>query len=180
MTYAIFLRGINVSGKNIIPMAGLREILHKNGYPDAITYIQSGNVILSSEDQSSEKLGANITGLIQKNLRLQVPALALSKDALKSVITNNPYHTKISEDGRKVYYMLLFSKPEEERLNKLAAMNLPGEEFIFGDKVVYLKVETGMGKAKCNTNFFEKGLGVQATSRNLRTMDKLLELAAAL
>lgn len=179
MTYVIFLRGINVSGKNIIPMATLRKLLHENGYPDATTYIQSGNVILNYEDQSSDEPGEQISDLIQRNLNLQVPALALNIDELKSIITNNPYHTKISDDGGKVYYMLLFSEPEKDRVNKLAESNFPGEEFIFGDKVVYLKVEAGMGKAKCNTNYFEKSLGVKATSRNLRTMDKLLELAAA-
>lgn len=53
MIYAVFLRGINISGKNKIPMKELKAILSKNGYPDAETLLNSGNIVLSSHKKGN-------------------------------------------------------------------------------------------------------------------------------
>ena len=52
--YLVVLRGINVGGKNKVPMAPLRELLGELGFPNVATYIASGNVVLSSEGSAAE------------------------------------------------------------------------------------------------------------------------------
>ena len=69
MIYAVFLRGINISGKNKIPMKELKAILSKNGYPNAETLLNSGNIVLSSHKRETE-LSHHITTLIKENFSL--------------------------------------------------------------------------------------------------------------
>jgi len=67
-TYISMLRGINVSGKNIIKMENLKEMYASLGFKNIQTYVQSGNVIFTSENQKSKKLEQAITQQIKENL----------------------------------------------------------------------------------------------------------------
>ena len=69
MIHAVFLRGINISGKNKIPMKELKAILSKNDYPDAETLLNSGNIVLSSHKMETE-LSHHIATLIKENFGL--------------------------------------------------------------------------------------------------------------
>ena len=71
MIYAVFLRGINISGKNKIPMKELKAILSKNGYPDTETLLNSGNIVLSSHKRENE-LSHHIATLIKENFGLTI------------------------------------------------------------------------------------------------------------
>ena len=53
-TYLVLLRGINVGGKNKIPMADLKKCLEDNGFDQVSTYIASGNVILRSSRSAQD------------------------------------------------------------------------------------------------------------------------------
>lgn len=59
-TYVSILRGINVSGKNVIKMADLKQLFETMGYKDVKTYIQSGNVVFTSKEQNTDNLESTI------------------------------------------------------------------------------------------------------------------------
>ena len=90
--YVILLRGVNVGGKNLVPMAELRDALTNHGYENVSTYINSGNVLLSSSESASE-VKANTERVIAENFTL-VPgsglAHVLTVDCLKSVVALKP------------------------------------------------------------------------------------------
>ena len=94
MIYAVFLRGINISGKNKIPMKELKRILTENGYPDAVTLLNSGNIVLSA-DKSEVELSRHIALIIKENFCLDIPVCAVSAERLKNAVSNAPnwWHT---------------------------------------------------------------------------------------
>jgi uncharacterized protein (DUF1697 family) len=91
-TYVVLLRGINVGGKNKVPMADLRACLEELGFSNVSTYIASGNVILESDERPDE-VGAQIEAALPARFRLDselIKALVLSHDQLKAIIDNKP------------------------------------------------------------------------------------------
>ena len=90
--YLVLLRGINVGGKNKVPMAILREVLGELGYADVTTYIASGNVILSSSRKPDE-IQRQIEDALPKAFRLDsdlIRVLVLSRAQLRAIVENKP------------------------------------------------------------------------------------------
>ena len=86
------MRGINVGGKNKIPMAELKLFLEEQGFADVRTYIQSGNVILRSE-LDAKTLSQKIETMLVSKFKLDSPivkVLALTHDQLQSIVDNKP------------------------------------------------------------------------------------------
>ena len=180
MAYAVFLRGINVSGKNLIPMARLREILRANGFDSARTYIQSGNIVLESPEEEAGEIGERISQLIRENLDLEVPAVAVKILDLKKIQDAVPFSDNTAEERKMLYFVFPFSEPSAQKTRALEEITFQGEAFRMAPGVIYLRLENGMGRAKCTNNFFEHTLGIKATTRNYRTVEKMLELASEL
>lgn len=170
--HIVLLRGVNVSGSNIIKMAELKKSLIDDGFNEVTTYIQSGNIVLSS-DLPKEEVSSKIRELIKADFNLDVPVIALSKEEVQQIKDNNPF--KEVED--KCYFVFLFDQPLAENCDKLGENSYPNEEYEIRDKVIYLYPKLGAGKAKLNNNVFENKLKITATARNLNTVNKLLELA---
>jgi uncharacterized protein (DUF1697 family) len=91
-TYAVLLRGINVGGKNKVPMAELKECLEQLGFSNISTYIASGNVILES-DKSADEISTQIEDALPESFKLDnelIRVLVLTRDQLQAVIDNKP------------------------------------------------------------------------------------------
>jgi uncharacterized protein (DUF1697 family) len=91
-TYVILLRGINVGGKNNMPMAQLVLFLEEHGFTNVITYIQSGNVILQTT-LSRAQIKEEIEELLPKKFKLDsslIKVLVLSDKDLKAIIDDAP------------------------------------------------------------------------------------------
>ncbi len=171
-TYIALLRGINVGGHKKLKMADLKLMMEELEFQNVVTYIQSGNVIFSSEDANG--LSERISKEIEKRFGWEVPVLVKTADAVAKILANCPFEeTKKAE----VYFMLLATSPKKELIEDLREISYPNEEFVVTSDCVYLYYETGAGNARLNNNFFEKKLGVPATTRNYRTLVKLVELA---
>ncbi len=91
-TYIVLLRGINVGGKNKVPMADLRNCLEELGFSNVSTYIASGNVILKSDKRPAE-IKAQIEKALPKNFKLDsdiIKVLVLSRKQFQAVVDNKP------------------------------------------------------------------------------------------
>jgi uncharacterized protein (DUF1697 family) len=91
-TYVVLLRGVNVGGKNNIPMAALRACLEELGFSNVSTYIASGNVILES-DKSGDEIGAQIEEALPRTFKIddeRVKALVLTADQLHAIVEHKP------------------------------------------------------------------------------------------
>jgi len=90
--YVVLLRGINVGGKNIVPMAGLRSCLEELGFANVTTYIASGNVILAS-DKPTAQIKATVEAALTTNFKLHselIKVLVLTRKQLQAVVDKKP------------------------------------------------------------------------------------------
>ena len=168
--YIILLRGINVSGKNKLPMANLRELLKDLGFQNIQTYIQSGNIILNS-DKDKVTVCKKIKEGIASKFGYDVPVLARTIDEWQKAIDNNPYPT----ENHKILCFTFLSEIPKENTFEVPITN--DDNFTVIDDVAYIYCPEGFARTKLTNNLFEKKLKVTATSRNYRTTMKLLELA---
>jgi uncharacterized protein (DUF1697 family) len=176
LTYIALLRGINVSGQKLIKMTDLKELFEAQGFQNVQTYIQSGNVIFSSKEKYSDKIKNIISNSIKQKFGFDVGVLVITPDMIEYVLKNNPYIKK-KKDIDRLYVTFLSDLPSSENIKKLNLIDYSPEEYIMDDKLVYLHVPNGYGKAKLNNNLFENKLKVEATTRNWKTINKLWELS---
>ncbi|PKA82565.1 uncharacterized protein (DUF1697 family) [Ulvibacter sp. MAR_2010_11] len=169
--YIALLRGINVSGHKKILMTDLKALFEALGFEKVQTYIQSGNVVFTSEKKVN--LADIISEAIKKAYGWEVPVLVLTVSEIEAILAHCPFPMEKME---KSYFVLLAQPPLKEDIDATSSLYFPKEEFIITPQCVYLYTEIGAGNTKLSNNFFEKKLKVSATSRNYRTMAKLLSL----
>ncbi len=171
-THIALLRGINVGGHKKMKMANLKLLLEELGFADVATYIQSGNVIFSTKIENGlEKI---ISEAILSRFGFEVPVLVKTISEIEIILTSCPF----SEEQKAASYFTLLNKaPSNDLANEVSMLIYPHEEFVITQNCVYFFSEKSYSDAKCNNNFFEKKLKVTATTRNYRTLVKLLELA---
>ena len=165
--YIVLLRGINVSGKNKLPMADLRNLLNELGFVNVQTYIQSGNIILESEKSKSDICNIIKEGILTK-FGYDVPVISRTIPEWKVAIENYPFSI---ENEKIVAFTFLDKKPE---FSEIEFKNLGDDECKVHNDLVYIYCPNGFGKSKITNNLFERKLKVTATTRNLRTTLKLL------
>ncbi len=172
-TYIALLRGINVGGHKKILMADLRALLETSGLNEVSTYIQSGNVIFKSE-ASAKECSENISEAILEKYGWEVPILIKTPSEIKSILENCPFPQVEKE---KSYFMLLQMPPLAKNIKSTLSFQFPNEKFSITPQCVYLFSSVGLGKSKMSNNFFERKLKVNTTTRNFKTMVKLIELS---
>ena len=90
--FVILLRGINVGGKNIVPMVGLKRCLEDLGFAHVSTHIASGNVLLAS-DKPADEIRSRIEAAVTRSFKLDselIKVLVLSRSQLQAVIDHKP------------------------------------------------------------------------------------------
>ena len=176
-TYISILRGINVGGNRTIRMEDIREWYTGLGFKDVQSYIQSGNLVFTSDKQETAELESIISRSILNHSQLEVPVVVLGLDQLKLVVASNPFllQPAISQEGMHVTF--LSAKPSQEGLARIMEMNHLPDQFLPVDKYVFLHCPNGYGKTRLTNNFFESKLNVTATTRNWRTLNELIRLA---
>lgn len=166
-TYVILFRGINVSGKNILPMKALSSLLQSQGYQSVKTYIQSGNVVLKNAD----KPGADLVSLVEQHFGFIAPILVLTVEQFLVASQNNPY----SEVEGKYCHFYFCDETPALNLALVEQLLADTEQYQLIDKVFYLHAPQGIGRSKLVAKI-EKCLGVSATGRNLNTVNKIQTL----
>lgn len=174
-TFIALLRGINVSGQKKIPMVELRNLLSDSGLKNVQTYIQSGNIIFHSSEESKIGLENTIQKAVLSHFGFEVPVLIRTELEIQNILDTCPFSEEKKMSG---YFTLLHSAPKKSLIEETQVINYPNEEFHITNYCVYFFSSAGYGNAKCNNNFFEHKLKVRATTRNYKTMVKLLSLCA--
>ncbi len=184
--YISLLRGINVSGHKKVNMKELQSLYETLGLKQVSTYIQSGNVVFSCTDKSSVELSALIEAATSKYFGFDVSVLVLSETALNKALKQLPFdNISVTEQGSQVIFSFLSGVVNTKDMVLLDSYLTAGEELessVDSDdssnaQVIYLHCPNGYGKTKLSNTFLEKKLDVTATSRNLKTVVKLCELA---
>jgi uncharacterized protein (DUF1697 family) len=177
-TSVAMLRGINVSGHNIIRMERLRAVFEDLGFAQVRTYVQSGNVIFETDDPPTG-LAAKIERKILDEFGFEVPVLTKSAKELKDIIKRNPFVKEPEIDQSKLHVTLLSDDPPRNALGALEPLASGAEQVRIAGRAVYLYCPNGYGKTKLTNTAIEKKLSCRATTRNWATTNKLLEMAGA-
>ena len=173
-TYIGLLRGINVSGQKKIKMAELRRVLEEIGLQKVKTYIQSGNIVFEGGNIEQNDLQRYIFDAIYQNFGFEVPVLLFNKEEIEHVLNKSPF---MDTDGEnRLYYVWLRTSPKHDLVEQFNQHQFKHEDYFVTDKCVYLLCKNGYGRAKLNNNYIENKLKVEATTRNRKTMLKLLEM----
>jgi uncharacterized protein (DUF1697 family) len=170
----VLLRGINVGPNKRIAMPALRDALTGAGFDDVRTYVQSGNVVLSSGD-SAKQLGARCEELIKNTFGHEVEVVVRTRAELAEVVKRNPLGD-VADDPKRYQVSFLSAKPKGEVIRKLDELKAPDEAFVAIGKEFYAWHPEGVARSKLWNALAGKGLGVTATSRNWKTVTTLLEM----
>lgn len=175
-THLALLRGINVSGHNMIKMEVLKALLENMGYQNVRTYIQSGNVFIDSEEEHGASVGFAIKQEIFKQLGLDVPIVVVSKEDLEKCFSNNQFLKEKDCDTKKLYVAFISKELNSSAINDLKISQFKPDEAAIDSSRIYVKYAVGAGKTRLDQKYIEKKLNVIATMRNWNTVTKLLEM----
>ncbi len=187
-THVALLRGINVGGRNKVPMAELREVVASLGHTGVATYIQSGNVLFSTPDSDNAKLAAALESAIEDRFGLWSSVVVLSRDELAEVLAANPYQDE--PNPRLVHVVFRNAEPPPDVLDRIeaavkAATAKGSRDTIHSaGRALYLHTPDGFGRSELAQNLFkimtppskQKKPALAATARNWATATKLLSL----
>lgn len=177
-TYISILRGINVGGQKKIQMSDLKSLYEGLNLRDVITYIQSGNAIFKSDQETLiPELVKRIESAISGKYNFVVPVIIRTIDEIKKTLSVNPFFREKGIDIEKLHVTFLETKPQAINVDNISKFDFSPDKFKIIDREVYLYCPNGYGISKLSNNFFENKLKMKVTTRNWKTINKLIELA---
>ena len=174
-TSIVLLRGINVGGKNKLPMKDLVVILEDLGFENVRTYIQSGNAVGHSRRKPPAKMNSQISAVIGEAYGFEPSVLILTLEELEAAMASNPF-PKATKEPKSLHLFLLSKKAKKPDLEKISAAKASSERFELTDRVFYLHAPDGIARSKLAANV-EKYLSVPTTARNWNSITKIAALA---
>ena len=178
-THLCLLRGINVSGHNMIKMDALKSLLESVGFKNVQTYIQSGNVFVDTEEENAAKVGFLIKQEIFKAMGHEVPVIVINKDDLKACFENNSFFKEKDIDTKKLYVAFISTQLKAENINDLKVSQFKPDEVQIDGNRIFIKYAVGAGKTRFDQKYIEKKLNVSATIRNWNTVNQLFAMYEA-
>ncbi len=174
VTFAALLRGINVGGRNTIPMAELRSVLSSLGLEDVATYIQSGNAVFRS-GAAPGQIARRIERGIAEVFSTDTTVVLRTAAELERIAGGNPF-LEGEENLSRLHVVFLGDEPAPEAVAHLDPERSPPDVFTVRGSEIYVRYPNGAGRSKLTNDYFERTLGVRATARNWNTVLRLVEL----
>src|SRR6187551_991533 len=179
MVYVAPLRGINVGGKAMVSMAGLKACFETLGLADVKTYINSGNVIFREPEKSTETLTKQIESALQTAFKLDIKVLLKTHDEFKSLVAQIP-ETWENDSGTKCDVMFLWPAVDSPDVLEKLPINSEIEEIRYVPGAVLWRIERAKATKSRVTRIIGTNLYKQITIRNANTVRKLLTLTSEL
>lgn len=156
-------------------MGELRDLLHELGYDDAVTHLQSGNVVLTT-GKSPRRLERELERHIAERLGVETEVFVRTRDELAEVVEHDPFRG-IADDPSRYAVRFLSAKPDFQIVRKLCDADVAPDRFAIRGREIYLWHPGGLHRSMAAALLSEERLGVRVTARNWNTVTKLLELA---
>ena len=186
-THVALLRGINLAGRNKVAMAELREVVGSLGHADVATYIQSGNVVFTSDESDTAALAAALEQAIATSLGVPCRVVVLSREDLAQVARDNPYPDE--PNLKAVHAVILSGDPGPDVAERVAAAQQIAEKQGSRDtaqlvgRTIFLHTPDGYGRSDLAAALVKLGQKktdtVTGTARNWATVTKLLSMCEA-
>ena len=167
-----------MTGHNSIKMTDLSTLFKDLGFNDAMTYIQSGNVIFTGASfLNISEIATTIEKKILKRFNFNVPAMIRTVQDIKNLTPLNPFLQQENFDTSKMAVMFLHEKATDAQIQKVINIDYPPDKFKIIGSEIFIYCPNGFGRTKLYTNFFEKKMGVTGTARNWKTITTILQIA---
>jgi uncharacterized protein (DUF1697 family) len=176
--HVALLRGINVGGKNSVPMKNLAAMFSDARCTDVVTYIQSGNVVFKATDKAAHRACSLVEKALLEQFGLTIPVVRRTAAELGKVARSNPFF----EEGvttLPLHVAFLADTPSDARAAGLDPDRSPPDRFAVQGREIYLHCPNGLARTKLTNQYFDTKLGTTSTVRNWNTVLKLLELATS-
>ena len=177
-TFISMLRGINVGGQNKIPMPELKRLYEGLNYANVETYIQSGNVVFDGPDRTAAGMAAAIETQIEQQFGSKVAVFVRDAADFRRILDSNPFLMGRNESPAFLHVTFLYRAPSAAQWSSLKAPDGISDEFFPGVREVFIFCPNGYGRTKLSNTFFERKLGMPATTRNWNTVQALYMKAA--
>ena len=177
-THIVLLRGINLGGRNKLPMKDLALMLTELGCRDVATYIQSGNAVVGMDEALAAALPGRLAERILEQAGLRVPVVVRTGEAIASVVRDNPF-LAAGADPQTLHVMFLADQPSPEDVAALDPNRSPGDAYLVRGREIYLHCPQGVADTRLTNAYFDARLKTVSTSRNWRTVLKLRDMAEA-
>jgi uncharacterized protein (DUF1697 family) len=174
VTQVALLRGINVGGKNMLPMKELARMFADAGCTDVRTYIQSGNVIFKTP-VGAAKIGDVIAAGVEKRFGFRIPVILRSSEQLRKTIRENPFLVAGAEQ-KALHVYFLADLPNPGAIAGLDPSRSAPDAFHVRGQEIYLHMPNGMARTKLTNAYFDSKLSTKCTARNWATVLKLSEM----
>jgi uncharacterized protein (DUF1697 family) len=174
--HVALLRGVNLGGKNRLPMKELAVMFTEAGCHTVTTYIQSGNVIFSAAPAIASRVPTLISAQIGKCFGFQTQIIIRTGKQMRDIVSNNPF-LQAGAVEEALHVLFLADLPNSRDINDLDHDRSTPDEFIVRGREVYLHLPQGVGRTKLTNNYFDSKLRTTSTGRNWRTVVKLSEFA---
>ena len=175
--YISLLRGINVRGQRRIRMEELRALYESLNFNNVRTYIQSGNVVFDIHDSSISGLTNTIETAIEQTFGFSVTTLIRTKKEFYNLIESNPFLDECNGDITKLHVTFLSDTPSSSSVIEIKEVDYGSDQLFISGKEIHLYCPNGYGRTKLSNSFFERKLGMSATTRNWKTVTTLFDLS---
>jgi uncharacterized protein (DUF1697 family) len=175
-THLALLRGVNVGGKNRLPMKALADTIEEAGCRDVRTYIQSGNALFAVPAARAHGLAARLAGLIAARHGLRVPVVLRSVEALRAVVRSNPF-LEGGADPATLHVAFLAEPPAPAAAAALDPGRSPPDAFALVGGELFLSLPNGVARTRLTSDYLDRTLRTTCTVRNWRTVLALVGLA---
>ena len=174
-TSVALLRGINVGGKNKLPMKDLTAMFVEAGCGNVRTYIQSGNVVFEAAAGVAARLPGVIEKRIEKQFGFRTPVILRTATQLRDVVGDNPF-LKAGAAPETLHVLFLADRPSRALADALDPDRSPPDQFVVQGQQVYLRLPRGVAPTRLTNAWFDAKLATISTGRNWRTVTTLLDL----
>jgi uncharacterized protein (DUF1697 family) len=171
----VLLRGVNLAGRNRVAMPQLREALEEAGFEEVSTYVQSGNVVLSSK-KSGKRVQSDVEQLVADRFGLDIGVVVRTRAELAAVVERNPLG-KVAKNPKLYQVTFLEKALGADIVRKLEVAAAGKEQVKQVGRELYAWHPDGVGRSKLAALMSGKGLGVTGTARNWTTVTRLLTMA---
>ena len=174
--FVSLFRGINVGGQHKVKMDELKALHEALGFKDVCSYIQSGNVVFTSDEADVARLRRHIEDGFEKKFGFHVEVFVRTSAELRDVIDKNPFQSQQSKESKWVVVLFLAACPDETAQEDLLKTYVGPEEVFINVRELYIYYTDGIGRSKLSGSFIEKKLKTLGTARNWNTILQLQEL----
>ena len=169
-------RGINVGGNRIVPMSELKSLHQALGLKDVVTYIQSGNVVFSSDATNPAQLARQIEESFAQKFGFHSQVMVRTSAELEEIIASNPFQNQPEKEPKWVAVLFLATRPESAALEDLQKTYSGPEEIYLIGQELFVYYPDGIGRSKLTLPLIEKKLKSAGTGRNWNTVLRLQQM----